>query len=113
MCNNAQPNSLAYTCSYTLKAGRRSCRHSLCPRFHALSHQPTGRSLTTLPSAPSCPLAPLALPPPPGPQYSEFLPGWLAVWPRDRFLFLRSEDYKQAPAAHVRAAVKFLGRCTG
>ncbi|GIL59026.1 hypothetical protein Vafri_13998 [Volvox africanus] len=42
-------------------------------------------------------------------MYAEFLDGWLSVWPRDRFLFMRTEDYKAAPVEHVTASIKFLG----
>ncbi|KXZ54235.1 hypothetical protein GPECTOR_5g326 [Gonium pectorale] len=42
-------------------------------------------------------------------MYAEFVPAWLAVWPRDRFLFMRTEDYKDAPVEHVKSAIKFLG----
>lgn len=44
-------------------------------------------------------------------MYAEFLPAWLAVWPRDRFLFFRTEDYKAAPVPHITATMKFLGAC--
>lgn len=40
---------------------------------------------------------------------TEFLPPWLAVFPRQQLLFLRSEDYEAAPAEHMRAVVRFLG----
>ena len=46
-------------------------------------------------------------------MYSEFLDGWLSVFPRDRFLFMRTEDYKAAPVEHVTAAIKFLGERLG
>ncbi|KAG2490123.1 hypothetical protein HYH03_011429 [Edaphochlamys debaryana] len=42
-------------------------------------------------------------------MYAEFIPGWLEVFPRDRFLFMRTEDYKAAPVEHVVATMKFLG----
>ncbi|PNW78676.1 hypothetical protein CHLRE_09g387250v5 [Chlamydomonas reinhardtii] len=42
-------------------------------------------------------------------MYADFLPAWLAVWPRDRFLFFRTEDYKAAPVPHITATMKFLG----
>jgi len=42
-------------------------------------------------------------------MYAAFLPPWFEVWPRSRFLFMRTEDYKRAPIAHVAAATAFLG----
>ncbi|EFJ42641.1 hypothetical protein VOLCADRAFT_107147 [Volvox carteri f. nagariensis] len=41
-------------------------------------------------------------------MYDKYLGGWLSVWPRDRFLFMRTEDYKSAPVEHLTAAIKFL-----
>lgn len=41
--------------------------------------------------------------------YAEFIAPWLAVFPRDQFLFLRNEDYSAAPAEHMRTVVSFLG----
>ncbi len=41
--------------------------------------------------------------------YAAFLPAWLEVGPRDRFLIMRTEDYKAAEMEHIAAAVKFLG----
>ncbi|KAG2490124.1 hypothetical protein HYH03_011430 [Edaphochlamys debaryana] len=42
-------------------------------------------------------------------MYSDFLAPWLDLWPRDRFLFMRTEDYKVAPVDHVKTTMKFLG----
>ena len=42
-------------------------------------------------------------------MYAEFLPDWLAHWPRAQLLFLRFEDYARAREAHVRAALAHLG----
>ena len=41
--------------------------------------------------------------------YAAFLTHWFQVWPRNRIMILRTEDYKAAPDAHVEAAAKFLG----
>ena len=61
-------------------------------------------------------------PPPPAPHscltlpqvkgmYASFLPAWLSVFPRSRFLILRNEDYQAAPQEHMVATISFLGRC--
>ncbi|KAG1668654.1 hypothetical protein FOA52_001260 [Chlamydomonas sp. UWO 241] len=42
-------------------------------------------------------------------MYAGFLPVWLEVWPRNRLLLMRTEDYKAAPVAHVAATAAFLG----
>ena len=42
-------------------------------------------------------------------MYAAFLPAWLEVWPRNRLMILRTEDYKAAPEAHVAAVALFLG----
>jgi hypothetical protein len=46
-------------------------------------------------------------------MYAGFLPIWLEVWPRDRFMLLRTEDYKVAPSHHVAAVARFLGEGGG
>jgi N-acetylgalactosamine 4-sulfate 6-O-sulfotransferase len=45
-------------------------------------------------------------------MYGAFLPAWRAVWPSDRLLLLRTEDYKAAPGPHVAAVSDFLGMLT-
>ena len=39
-------------------------------------------------------------------MYAAFLPHWLSVFPRDRLLLLRTEDYKAAPQEHVQVTLK-------
>ncbi|KAL6764338.1 P-loop containing nucleoside triphosphate hydrolase protein [Haematococcus lacustris] len=41
--------------------------------------------------------------------YAGYLPAWWAVWPRERLLLLRTEDYKAAPQEHLQAVSHFLG----
>lgn len=41
--------------------------------------------------------------------YATFLPHWTAVYPREQFLLIRTEDYKAAPRQHVQATLDFLG----
>lgn len=42
-------------------------------------------------------------------RYAEQLERWFEVFPRERFLVLRSEDVFAAPAAHLRRVTDFLG----
>lgn len=45
--------------------------------------------------------------------YAGYLPAWWAVWPRERLLLLRTEDYKAAPQEHLQAVSHFLGESQG
>eukprot|EP00798_Chlamydomonas_sp_ICE-L_P018180 gene18180-24616_t len=42
-------------------------------------------------------------------MFGLFFPAWFEVWPRDRFMIIRNEDYKVEPLEHVAAVVEFLG----
>ena len=109
-----------------------ACPHSC--RRHSLSLNLLSLSSTLLPQCSfgcsrtvrSC--CPLPFPPPsvlspPTPlvpsqqlvkgMYAAFLPAWLEVWPRDRLMLLRTEDYKAETEAHVAAAARFLGEGAG
>ncbi|KAK2150411.1 hypothetical protein LSH36_406g02080 [Paralvinella palmiformis] len=42
-------------------------------------------------------------------MYEIFIRDWLAVFPRDQFLFLRMEDYMESRVPNVKAIFEFLG----
>ena len=42
-------------------------------------------------------------------MYGAFVEPWISVFPLDRFMFIRTEDYKTRPSAHVSIVAEFLG----
>lgn len=45
-------------------------------------------------------------------MYSEFVEAWTSVFPKEQLMWLRTEDYKAAPAEHIQALIRFLGMRT-